>query len=69
MLFGTAFTLTVGICWFHKLKGKSKSNPIYVITSKSQNCTHHKKLHKGEVNMLPTAAPIPSRNKINFITI
>lgn len=68
MLMSAAFALEVGICWLHKLDRKNESTPIYTTSLKSQNCTHHKELHKGKVNLLPTDATIPSRNKINFIT-
>lgn len=68
MLTGTAFTMKVGIRWCHKRNRKNSSTPIYAISLKSQNCTHPRELHKGEVNMLPMDATIPSRNKINFVT-
>jgi len=47
---------------------KNSSTSMYVVSLKSWNCTHHKELHEGEVNTLPTDATVPSRNKINFIT-
>lgn len=69
MLMGTAFTLKVGICWFHKLNRENSSTPIYAVSTPI-SClrTVHTTKSFTKVNMLPMYAIIPSRNKINFIT-